>query len=261
MVSAAILVPTSSVAQDGPPPLGPNLRVNSAGDGFYQDAAQIAFGPEGNIYVAWEDWRHAEGSVYFTRSTDGGATFAPEYRVDPSDSVSSEGAVLVRFPCLAVDGTGLVYVAWISWDEGGIGRVFCSRSADEGMTFEEPVIVSDSTVNDRAWPSAAGDPHGGVYIVWCDFRNSEEIVDLYTSRSDDGTSFSPNVKANLAPVGPTCTPPLPDIAAGDLPGYVHIVWRQTYWEDRWIYACRSADGGASFEPAVEVSHEPWFYGG
>ena len=50
-------------------------------------------------------------------------------------------------------------------------------------------------------------------MVWGDFRNGSEVIDLYIARSDDGTVFSANVKANLEPVGPNCTPPLPLVRA------------------------------------------------
>ncbi len=240
--------------------LGPNTRVNSGGDGYYQGDPDVVVGPEGNVYVVWEEWRHVEGSVYLARSTDGGISFEADLRVDPGDSVAAYRSDLVRFPCVAVDGAGIVYAAWVSWSGSETGSVYCARSVDQGVSFEAPVLVSDSDVNDRAWPRIAGDPRGGVYLVWGDFRNSEDIIDLYTSWSADGTSFTPNVKANLSPVGPSCTPPLPEIAVGDIPGYVYIVWRGG-WYDRWISACRSIDGGATFEPPVQVSYEPWYYGG
>ncbi len=242
---------------------GPNLRVNQGGDGFYQDRARLEVGPEGNIYVTWEDWRHTTGSIYFARSLDGGVSFEPEIRVDPSSSSTGGRPVLVRWPCLGVDGLGMIYVAWVSWEQGETGQVFCARSVNQGASFETPVRVSDSYVNDRAWPAICGDPYGGVYLVWCDFRNGEAVVDLYTSRSNDGITFTANAKANLLSVGPTCTPPLPDIAAGDLPGLVHIVWRQTSYHlnARWIYTCHSDNWGRTFQLPVEVSHDPWYFNG
>lgn len=259
LVLPHLALPAPGMTQTGS--FGPNVRVNHGGDGFHQDGPRVAVGPEGNIYVCWEEWRHISGSVYFTRSLDGGVTFETEYRVDPDGSREDGRPILVHWPCLAVDGLGIIFVAWVSWEQGQTGRVYCARSTDQGVSFGDAVLVSDSAISDRAWPAIAADPCGGVYLVWCDFRNGQDIVDLYTSRSNDGIIFTPNVKANLAAVGPTCTPPLPDIAAGDLPGLVHIVWRQTFGNVRWIYACRSLNWGQSFLPAVPVSHEPWVFGG
>jgi hypothetical protein len=242
---------------------GANLRVNESGDGYHQADPEVARGPAGNLYVVWEDWRHSTCSVYCARSLDGGASFQPEIRVDPASALGYGTPILVRWPCLGVDGNGIVYVAWVVWAPGhNMGRIFCARSLDEGASFELPVLVSDSEVEDRAWPELTGDPAGGVHIVWCDFRNSPNIVDLYVSYSPDGIAFRPNVKANRDVVGPTCTPPLPDIAMDGDDGIVHLVWRQTTagW-NRWIYATRSLDGGLTWELPAQVSHEPWFYDG
>jgi len=240
---------------------GPNLRVNHGGGDVHQEDPQLVLGAEGNLYVVWEDWRHPTGSVYFTRSTDGGASFEMERRVDPEDP-SARGLLLVQWPRMAVDGNGVIFVAWVSWQVGETGRVYCAHSSDQGLTFSEQRLVSDSARNDRAWPDIAGLPSGGACLVWGDFRNGEDVIDLYTSRTLDGESFSANVRANQASVGPACTAPWPRISAGGGPGSLILVWRQTLAPNaRWIYTCRSSDGGMTFQPAVEVSHDPWFNDG
>lgn len=241
---------------------GPNLRVNHSGDGFHQEAPQVAVCPDGSIVVVWEDWRHVSGSVYVSRSTDGGTTFSVEQRVDPASLPGYGEPILVQLPNLAVDGQGIVYVTWIAWMPGEPRRIWCARSLDHGQTFGDPVPVSDTMEGDRSWPAATGDPSGGVYVVWGDFRNGTEVIDLYVSRSEDGTAFSANVKANLNPVGPNCTPPLPDIAAAQEPGHVYLAWRQTNAGNlRYVYSARSTDFGVTWQSPVEVSHDPWFYDG
>jgi hypothetical protein len=233
---------------------GPNVRVNHFGDGYYQSHPSVPVGPDGTIYAVWEDAGDLHNAIYCARSVDGGATFEEEVRVDGAQHF------LLGWPEAAVDGLGRVFVVWVDWQSGETGRVRCARSCDQGVSFEEPVLVSDVTTGDRYWPAIAGIPSGGCYVVWGDFRNGEDVIDVYFSRSSNGLAFTPNVKANLAPVGPTCTPPLPKVAAGDLPGLVHIVWRQTLGEgDRYVYATRSLNGGDGFQPAVEVSHTPWVY--
>jgi hypothetical protein len=241
---------------------GPDLRVNHSGDTFHQEAPQVAVCLDGSIVVVWEDWRHTSGSVYIARSTDGGATFSVEQRVDPASLPGYGEPILVQWPGLAVDGQGIVYVTWIAWVLGETRRVWCARSLDDGQTFGEPVPVSDTMEGDRSWPATAGDPWGGVYVVWGDFRNGPEVLDLYVSRSDDGSVFSPNVKANLGPISPNCTAPLPDIAAGHDPGRVYLCWRQTNASIlRYVYSSRSTDFGVTWQPFVEVSHVPWSYDG
>ena len=256
----AITVSVPAHAQTSP--FGPNRRVNHAGDGYYQAAPEIAHGLEGNVYVSWEEWRHISGSVYFTRSLDGGQTFEEEFRVDPAALPGYGEPMLVRWPCMAVDGQGIIYVAWVMLELGTTGRLYCARSIDQGLTFEDPVLVSDSEIGDRAWPSLAGDPAGGAYIVWVDFREGDDIISLYTAHTDDGASFRENIKANREPVGPACTPPLPKIAVAAETGLVHLAWRQSInYSIRHVYACRSLDGGLTFELPVAVTEEPWIFDG
>lgn len=241
---------------------GSNLRVNHSGDGFHQEAPQVAVCLDGSIVVVWEDWRHVSGSVYVSRSTDGGATFSVEQRVDPASLPGYGEPILVQWPDLAVDGQGIVYVTWIAWVPGETRRVWCARSLDHGQSFREPVPVSDAMEGDRSWPAATGDPWGGVYVVWGDFRNGPEVIDLYVSRSEDGSIFSANVKINSGPISPNCTAPLPDIGAGHEPGRVYLCWRQTNAGNlRYVYSSRSTDFGATWRHPVEVSHVPWGYEG
>jgi len=124
------------------------------------------------------------------------------------------------------------------------------------------VLVSDSSIGDRAWPEIAGAPDGGVHIVWVDFRHGDEVVSLYTSYSEDGTSFRANVKANLEYVGPNCTPPMPDIGISAATGRIHLVWRQSIsYSLRHVYSCYSNDGGLTFSPPVAVTEDVWIFDG
>ena len=64
---------------------GPNIRVDDTGSSpSYQWSPSIAVNTDGNIYVAWADKRNGNLDIYFAKSTDDGAYFGTNVRVDDS---------------------------------------------------------------------------------------------------------------------------------------------------------------------------------
>ncbi|MDJ0862777.1 MAG: hypothetical protein QNJ82_11115 [Gammaproteobacteria bacterium] len=89
-----------------------NLSNSIAGDGkgrltrryWHNDSLDLALGPDGALYAAWTEY---EGTLWFSRSTDGGERFARPLRV-----VGHDGAGPARGPTLAVDADNAIYLAW-----------------------------------------------------------------------------------------------------------------------------------------------------
>jgi hypothetical protein len=160
----------------------------------------------GQVAVAWWDnVVESDGRVFvtafFTRSTDGGESFAPavatsiRYR---DDGAAKEGFRNTTSLTLAA-GPGDVYglLATVP-DVFRGGNVYFAKTAD-GATFSDPVRVSSYTL---AIPRAAANglvylPNGDAYAVWSesfgDFVN--EIRDVYyATSSDGGRTFSPRTQ-------------------------------------------------------------------
>jgi hypothetical protein len=63
---------------------------------------------DGQVALAWEDFRHGESHVYMVKSADGGQTFTGNLRVN-DDGPNEAGHF---HPSVAVDANGRAYVIW-----------------------------------------------------------------------------------------------------------------------------------------------------
>lgn len=161
-----------------------------ATDAAFQTLPSLAIGPDGTMYVVWQDYRRNQADIYFSKSTDGGKTFSPNVRVN--DDVGRAGQL---YPSLAVDRSGTVYLAWHDFRKGD-QDIYFSMSADGGKTFSRNIRVNDDAGTAGQFnPSLAVDDTGAVHLAWHDLRN--EDADIYYAMSRDrGVTFSRNVRVN-----------------------------------------------------------------
>jgi hypothetical protein len=113
------------------------LATNTFGQGQFNDKTDLVADPiTNNVYAAWSTF-HGSGcnEIFFSRSTDGGATFSAPLKL-------SSGICTNQGPSIAVGSAGQVFVAW----QGGNGGAFAKApgsvngaafvaSTDFGATF------------------------------------------------------------------------------------------------------------------------------
>lgn len=77
------------------------------------------------LFVAWQDNRLGNNDIFFTTSTNGGASFTPAERVDDTGSGASEQTR----PHLAVTGQGRARRCYVVWEDtrGGTSDVYLGR--------------------------------------------------------------------------------------------------------------------------------------
>jgi hypothetical protein len=101
---------------------------------------KIALGKDGVIHAVWLGHYQKGGGIWYTRSTDGGKTFAPERNVQDID-VGSDS------PAIVADPTGNVMVFWL---DARIGKeednpvahpILLARSTNNGASFARNEIV------------------------------------------------------------------------------------------------------------------------
>jgi hypothetical protein len=121
-------------------------KVDSNGEG----RPKVALGPRGQVYVTYTQRlsKPYTGHIRFSRSTDGGRTFAPPRTVNDDGMETGH-----RFDALAVGPKGEVYVAWI--DKRDLeaaqaagrkyagGALYQAISRDDGRTFSKNVKLKD----------------------------------------------------------------------------------------------------------------------
>jgi hypothetical protein len=130
---------------------------------------------QGNYDLAWAD---ASAGVFFSRSTNQGATFPT--------SVAIPGSAGAAFqPQFVVDSTGNnVDVVWAQpAPASGSYNVLFSRSTDGGQHFAStPTTLTRAALPLSDAPRIALEPNAGVDVVWG--RNETWVV-----RSSDGATF------------------------------------------------------------------------
>ncbi len=156
-------------------------------------------GGDGTIYATWNDG----STITFTKSHDGGQTFAPSRAVVDVGPPYFGGAGgipgvsrAMGFPQIGVDAHegkngGILYLAWSDFRNGDID-VFCVSSTDQGGTWSSPARVNSDPIHDGIdqffqWMTV--DPlTGDVYIQFYDRRDdpANRKTGFTLARSTDG---------------------------------------------------------------------------
>jgi hypothetical protein len=141
----------------------------------------------GDLYVAFASYRVKtggfDGTIYVTRSTDDGATFAPWTKVAfahgyPGDFVNGgfRDGILQNFTA-STTYPGHAYVTFEDYNAAtGTMDVKFAYTTDGGFTFSTPVTVNDAATvadsTDQFQPSVAAGPNGAVAVAFYDRRST-----------------------------------------------------------------------------------------
>jgi len=144
----------------------------------------VAVGPDGTVYVVWEDDRGgAPPDIFWSQNKSG----TPGWR--PSARVNTDAAGIQAQPALTVDGDGNVYVAWM--DRRGSQMAILVAQLPAGSTaWSAPTVAGGSFPagsNPNA-PDVAVDGANAVHVVWEDSRDAAHNVDIYHSLRRSGSA-------------------------------------------------------------------------
>ena len=239
--------PVLVLPQEGTPIL--KLLCIVTNDNTYQCPRQEHFtvDGEGNVYVV-ANWavNYTLWGLLFTRSTDHGTNFSAPLVISGDDGFD---------PQIAVDGAGKINVVWSGSSSSGNDQVFFSRSTDGGLSFSQPINLSESSAYAYE-PRMALDAAGNINLVWTEdpfpgipggdqrqifFRRLEVVSDAVVPLPAVALS-SPGQESYL-----------PQIAVNQA-GNIYVVWGATnsadYGGDVMIRS--SVDAGASFSVPKRV---------
>ena len=232
---------------DGGLSFNPSQRVNNDMVGAEQGGPAIGVAPDRSVYVVWADPRNgARGEdVYFSKSTDLGATWTPNFYLNDDTGNRAQNA-----PDIAVT-EGAVYVAWTDYRDLNTGPdIYATRSTNAGASFAATVRVNDD--GGAVWqtsPSLAVNA-GTVYAAWVDARTQGSTSrDIYGASSPDGLTWDANVRVNddSLPLNWQDTPTVAMDPAGD----VYAAWFDQRTSGQDVYAAAldvltpTADAGPS----------------
>jgi hypothetical protein len=216
---------------------------------------KIAIDREGTVVVAFAIFKDKafNGQVLYSRSTDGGRSFATPVPI--TDNPESQ-----RFEAIALDGDGTLFAAWLdkrnrvpakarSEDYVGAGLAF-SWSNDHGMTVSESRIAQDNTCECcRLGIAFAG--RGRPVIA---FRNvfggtvRDHAVMTFADARTPGPIYRVSVDDWKTDICPHHGPSLAISADGSY----HVTWFTNGSVRKGLFYARSSDGGHTFSNPVPV---------
>ena len=128
-------------------------------------------------------------------------------------------------PSLAVDGNGVLHIAWVDTRSDAYDLYHSSRPASGGA-WSQPVRINDAP--GQVWgPALAADVSGTVCAAWRDSRDSGALGDetqnrsyIYASKRPAGGSWGPNVRISSSDLPEDRAAPALALSGGAL----HLAW-------------------------------------
>lgn len=167
----------------------PQIPISSSNITFPSIAADAGFGSgRGNIYVTWCDARNGDPDIFFSASTDMGATWSVPLRVN-SDPVGN--GKLQCWPWIEVNELGQIVILYYSSQNttsNNVIEAYMAWSGNMGASFTNNLLSSQ--------PSPTNQPNTAVrfgdYIctdfygdravpVWTDERAGGVNMEIYTN--------------------------------------------------------------------------------
>ncbi|MFT7519838.1 MAG: hypothetical protein ACI9MC_001982 [Kiritimatiellia bacterium] len=160
------------------------VRVNSdAAGSAFSAFPQVAMDGQGRVFVAWEDARNQLNDIYFSLSTDSGASFGDDVRLDGGDDMGTSDSFAPR---MAASG-GHVYVVWHDERNGSNRDILMNWSSDSGATWQSDAAQVDSDgagTSDSMFPAIAM-VGNKAHVAWQDSRMGG--YDIFYRSVTDGT--------------------------------------------------------------------------
>jgi len=196
----------------------------------------IAVDSDGNVYLAWEDYRDdpdgTDPHVYFASWMAGGTWSTADWSA--ATRLSDESMDWAASPSIIAADDDTLYAAWMERVPTGPAtydfQIVVAYSADQGTTWSRQVVerVIGSSGSSNAFvtaPSLETDANGTVYVVWLYSPDSQAATASvwFAQSPDGGTTWTEPVAIN-APGATVDVDTEPVIAVDESDSTVVAVW-------------------------------------
>jgi hypothetical protein len=203
-----------------------------------------------SLYIVWEHIPGNNGEIFFTRSTDNGATFQKPINIGTNTGLNGSPQI--------VASANNVYVVWHHATNG----IQLTRSTDNGHTFDSAVRISGK--NAYALNPQLAASLDNVYVVWQSNPLDKNASILYSRSTDNGHTFGSQISISEADHIDIKHERLsfnPQILTAPGTSNVYVVWHsgftvreRTYHVMLDVFFTKSTDNGATFERPISLSN-------
>jgi len=186
-----------------------------------RQGSAVRTGPDGTVYVFWEDGDIAGSKQVVAVSHDGGVTFSHPITIarftDIQDPIPGANFRTDSFVTTAVDQTtGVAYAAWAQRGASGSGEIVVSKSTDGGATWSTPVVASRAADGYAFFQGLDVAPSGRLDLAYqalntratgpTAYGTGNATVDsFYVSSTNGGTTWSASTKVSSVSSDPAAS--------------------------------------------------------
>ena len=191
---------------------------NNGTVGGRQDST-VRTGPDGTVYVAWDDGDIDGNKQVVAISHDGGVSFSKPVKVAPltgiDDPIPGANFRDGSYPSLAVDqraGSHTLYDAWAQ-KINGVGRIVVAKSTDGGLTWHSPVVASRTGDGYAFFQGLDIAPNGRIDLGYqalkakrtSTFGTGNAAINSFYTSSTNGVSWSASAKVSSVSSDPAAS--------------------------------------------------------
>lgn len=140
----------------------------------------IAQTTDGKIWVTFYSYESGNADIWYTTSSDGGATWSAPSQIT-TDAESDYD------PAITQTSDGKIWVAWYSYRSGN-ADIWYKTSIDGGTTWSDDYQLTPDSNSDY-YPAITQTAGGTVWVVWESYRSGGNGI-WYKTSADGGETWS-----------------------------------------------------------------------
>jgi hypothetical protein len=144
------------------------------------------------------DDRNGNFDIYAQRFDYNGYLIGANFKVNDDNTSAVQG-----YPTVSIDLSGNFSIVWED-SRNGNTNIYMQRYNSNGIPIDTNFRVDDDTSeSDQYSPTIAYDATGRQIVVWCDYRNSDDDLEIYAQAfQNNGVRLGVNRQINLPDLFP-----------------------------------------------------------